>query len=589
MKTKNTLLLILILCLGFLLTACKDPDDDDPIIEDPTATISVASNTVSLKKEATHQIVATVANSQTTLEVAYSSSNTAVATVSESGLITGIAKGTAVITVSLKLYPNIKATVNVTITEEDDPIIVPPIPNMMGQDFVIMVNKASTADPRSESFVGSWKEEKVALIDAAEKKYNVKVVYKTYPADAVWGGGRERFITTNSVNNTPQAHIYEMPSYSIAVLAEGGAILPLDALIEKYGNEGYWPEKAAFGTVLGKQYGYDDAYPLAGQGIFYNIDLLETYLGEGKGTLPSDLWMEGKWDWEAFETICNQLLPGISGLNIEDAAVIGGRPYNWAYFMLGANGVHVVSSDLKSELATQPGIDTLTYLNELVSVPGMWEYESAALSNATCPQFKGGNIAFHNGEPYWMYDSTKWLGYTFNMGFVPYPVGPNVSPDLSNYYINEVYGKTSYLVSSSYSLDLVPPGYENIAFHEETIFRIWADMQYFPDIDPETGYVSTDEIVEEWVFNTLELYYSDANDYVSIEAHKQIMFKGYPDYFYSLYWARSQDETKSFMLEIQKAILSGSIRDEMLDLVSRIHQEFIDTYVNLGLTADHYN
>jgi hypothetical protein len=586
MKTKNVFFMILILCLGLVLSACKP---EGPVIEDPTATLSVASSTAQIIEQATHQIVPTVANTTETLEVQYTSANTNVATVSETGLVTGVSAGTTIVTVSLKLFPNIKVTVSITVTEDDDPIIVPVIPNMMGQDFIIMVNKASTADPRSESYNGSWKSQKVALINEVETKYNVKVVYKTYPADAVWGGGRERFITTNSVNNTPQAHVYEMPSYSIAVLAEGGAILPLDALIEKYGNEGYWPEKAAFGTVLGKQYGYDDGYPLVGQGIFYNIDLLERFLGTGKGTLPSDLWMAGEWDWEAFETICNQLLPGVSGLNIEDAAVIGGRPYNWAYLMLGANGVHVVSSDLKSELATQPGIDTLTFLNELVSVPGMWEYESAALSNATCPQFKAGNIAFHNGEPYWLNDATKWLGYTFKMGFVPYPVGPNTQGDLSNYYINEVYGKTSYLVSSSYSLDLVPPGYENIAFHEETIFRIWSDMQYFPEIDLETGYVSTTEIVEEWVFTTLELYYSDANDYVSIEAHKEIMFKGYPDYFYSLYWARSQDATKSFMLEIQTAILSGAIRDEMIDLVSRIHQEFIDTYVNLGLTADHYN
>ena len=585
MKTKNTLFMILILCLGLVLTACKKPD---PVVDDPTASISVDVSSVSVKKGAAHQIVATVANTKEALTVAYASSNTAVATVSDTGLVRGVAKGSAVITVSLSKYPNIKATVNITVTEEDQPIVEPSVPNMMGQDFIIMVNKASTTDPRSEAYVGNWKKEKVALIAEVEKKYNVKVVYKTYPADAVCGGGRERFITTNSVNNTPQAHIYEMPSYSIAVLAEGGAVLPLDALIEKYGNQGYWPEKAAFGTVLGKQYAYDDAYPLVGQGIFYNIDLLETYLGEGKGTLPSDLWMAGEWDWNAFKNICNQLLPGIAGLNVEGAAVIGGRPYNWAYFMLGANGTHVVSSDLKSELATQAGIDTLTYLNSLISIPGMWEFESAALSNATCPQFKGGNIAFHNGEPYWLYDATKWLGYTFRMGFVPYPVGPNVKSDLSNYYINEVYGKTSYLVSSSYSLELVPPGYENIAFHEESIFRIWADLQYFPDIDPKTGYVSTNEIVDEWVFNTLELYYSDANDYVSIEAHKDIMFKGYPDYFYSLYWARSQDATKSFMLELQQAIISGSIRDEMIDLVARIHQEFLDTYVNLGLTADHY-
>ena len=88
-----------------------------------------------------------------------------------------------------------------------------PVPKMMGQEFVIMVNNASTTDPRRATYVGSWKNEKIALISAVEAKYNVKVVYRTYPADAVWGGGRERFIITNSLNNTPQAHIYEMPSY----------------------------------------------------------------------------------------------------------------------------------------------------------------------------------------------------------------------------------------------------------------------------------------------------------------------------------------------------------------------------------------
>lgn len=462
------------------------------------------------------------------------------------------------------------------------------IPDMKGQDFIIMVNRSSTTDPRSESYTGTFKSQKIAKINAVEEKYNVNVVYKTYPGDAVWGGGRERFIITNSVNDTPQAHIYEMPSYSVSILAESKAILPIDAFVEKYGNPGYWPEKKAFDSVLGKQYSYDSEYPLAGQGLFYNIDLLEEYLGEGRGTEPSELWMAGEWDWDAFKSIANELLPGITAKKIEGAAVIGGRPYNYAYQLLGANGVHVVDSDLKSGLSTPAAIETLTFLNELISIPGMWEYTSAPLTNATAPQFKQGNIAFHNGEPYWISDSTKWLGHNFNMGFVPYPTGPNTKEDLSNYYVNEVYGETNYVVSSSYSLDKVTPGYENIAFHEETIFRIWADLQYFPEIDEATGYISTQEIVDEWIFTTLELYYSPLGDNVSLEAHKSIMYKVSPDYFYSLYYARSQDESKSFMLEIQDAIISGSIRDEMVDLVSRIHQEFIDTYTNLGLTEEHY-
>lgn len=54
-------------------------------------------------------------------------------------------------------------------TEEDQPIVEPSVPNMMGQDFIIMVNKASTTDPRSEAYVGNWKKEKVALIAEVEK------------------------------------------------------------------------------------------------------------------------------------------------------------------------------------------------------------------------------------------------------------------------------------------------------------------------------------------------------------------------------------------------------------------------------------
>lgn len=463
------------------------------------------------------------------------------------------------------------------------------IPNMMGQEFIIMVNRAGSADPRSNSYKGSWKLQKIKKIEEVEAKYNVKVVYKTYPADAVWGGGRERFIITNSTNKTPQAHIYEMPSYSIAVLAAANAILPLDDLIDKYGHPGYWPEKRIFSSVMGKTYSYDASYPLSNQGIFYNIDLLERYLGEGKGTLPSELWMKGEWTWEAFKEICEQLLPAISALDVEGAGVIGGRSYNWAYQFLGANGVHIVDTDLKSHLATAPAIETLEFLSSLLQTPGMWEWQSAALSNASAPQFKAGNIAFHNGETYWVYDETKWLGHQFEMGFVPYPVGPNVKEDLSNYYINEVYGNTSYLVSSSYSLKDVQPGYENIAFHEETIFRIWADMQYFPEMDEDTGLINKEAYVDEFVFNTLELYYSDANDSISIDAHKSIMFKGYPDNFYSLYYARSHDYTKSFMLELQDAIHSGNIRDTMTDLVQRIHQEFLDTYKNLGIKDDYYD
>ena len=62
--------------------------------------------------------------------------------------------------------------------------------------------------------------------------------------------------------------------------AVANAILPVTSLIEAYGVDGYWPEAAAYGTALGEIYSYQDMYPTADEGIFYNMDLLAEYLGE---------------------------------------------------------------------------------------------------------------------------------------------------------------------------------------------------------------------------------------------------------------------------------------------------------------------
>ena len=53
-----------------------------------------------------------------------------------------------------------------------------------GIDFVIMVDNADKSDPRTSVYERLFKNEKVALINEVEEKYNVKVVYKSYPTIA---------------------------------------------------------------------------------------------------------------------------------------------------------------------------------------------------------------------------------------------------------------------------------------------------------------------------------------------------------------------------------------------------------------------
>ncbi len=470
-------------------------------------------------------------------------------------------------------------TTNSTTTEEEKTY------DLGGIDFIIMCDKAQSCDPRQPQYQRLFADKKTELIDKVEKKYNIKVVYQTYPAEASWGGARERWIIDQTSLGKSPAHIYEIASYQIGTLAVQGAISPLDEYIEAYGSDLIWEQTLKYGEVLGQHYTYHDNYPLADEGIYYNADLLEEYLGAENRYKPTELWEQGNWNWDTFRELANELNAKLdenrSPENGGPQYVLGGRTYNWAYQMIGANGGHLVESDYKIGLTEDPAINALNFLHELRTTPGMW-LDNAPLSNASQPEFKDGNIAFHNGQSYWIYQDNKWKDRQFDLGFVPYPTGDDTKADLSNYYINNVYGLAGYVISSAYSKSLVPEGYEDLMIHDETIFKIWADLQYFPPVDEETGKASTVDVIDDFYFKRLLPYYGDEK---SREAHISIMDRSYPDLFYSMSESNNHNEA-AYMIKIQDAIQNGDIRNKMISLVSEMQATLIDKY---DLGEDYYD
>ena len=214
-----------------------------------------------------------------------------------------------------------------------------------------------------------------------------------------------------------------------------------------------------------------------------------------------------------------------------------------------------------------------------------WDIDSCDLANATSTEMVKGKVAFHNGQSYWIYQSNKWLDKDFEIGFVPYPVGPNVQDktNLSDYYINDVYGKTQFVISSSYSKENIKPGYENSTLYDEIIFKIWSEMQVFPEIDSSTKECSIDDYIDEYIDQRIISYYGSLS---SIECHRSIITKGYPDYFYSLDEAKAQTEG-SYMLTIQSAIKGeiDDIRARMANLSALIEASF---KVKYNLDEDYY-
>lgn len=441
--------------------------------------------------------------------------------------------------------------------EEDDETPI----NLNGIDFVIMVDNAERADPRKPTYERLFKQEKTERINYVEEKYNINVVFRTYPSNASWGGARERWIISQTEEGNPP-HVFEIVSTSIGTLAERGVISPLDAYISKYGNKGFWPEKASFSKVNGKTYGYDDGYNIMDNGIYYNSDLLASVLGNENKLLPTELWLDGEWTWAKFDEIARLLKDGLDHTRpAEDGGpqyVLGGRTYNWAYGMIGTNGGQLVSQDFRTHLTSEPVIDTLNFLHNLYAVEGMWRDESP-LENTVEPEFKSGNIVFHYGESWYPTVDSKWKGINFDLNFVPYPAGPNAGENLENYRINNVAGATSHVISSFYDKANIPEGYEDLMIHDETIFRIWSDMQYFQPLDEETGSANIEPIKEDFEITRLFPNYASS---MSIEAHLSVFDRSRPDFFYVVDESKNHNE-EAYMIKIQSAIREGDVRSKM--------------------------
>lgn len=451
--------------------------------------------------------------------------------------------------------------------------------NLRGDTFTIMADFADRVDPRSEKYERLFREEKIKRLNEVQEKYNVKIEYVSYPSNASWGGARERWIVEQSSMGSAPAHVYEVSSTSIGTLAVQEAILPLDHLIKEYGNEAFWPEKKLFGKVLDKHYSYDDNYVLSDDGLYYNTDLLARVLGSDRKLEPTEQWLAGEWTWDSFEKLALELKEGLDHTRSQEEGgpeyVFGGRTYNWVYPMVGANGGVIVDSNFKSHLSSEPVYDTISLLGRLYQVDGMWK-DDAMLNNASQPEFTAGNIAFHNGSSWHINANNKWGNADFPINFVPYPVGPNVKADMSNYAVNHVYGKSSFVISSSYSKDNVPEGYEDKMIYDEIIFQIWDDLQYFPEIDEETGYGALDPIKND--FYAVRLL-NDYGDEVSREAHLSIFDLAKPDLFYSIPESQAHLED-SYMLMIQQAIREGDIRQVLKSTESELQAKLDERFLS---------
>lgn len=140
---------------------------------------------------------------------------------------------------------------------------------------------------------------------------------------------------------------------------------------------------------------------------------------------------------------------------------------------------------------------------------------------------------------------------------------------MTKYKLLQVGGKSTHVISSSFSKADVPPGYEDLMIHDEIIFKIWADMQYFPE---------TLEAIQDDFYNVRLL--PNYTTELSRNIHLDLIDITQPDYFYSVMESQAQTDT-SFMIMVQQAVRQAEVRSIMTSTEANL-QAILQERFNLG-------
>lgn len=431
-------------------------------------------------------------------------------------------------------------TEEVTTTTED-------YPNLGGETIRILHGAPNEVDPFHENYSGQFQSEKQALQLLVEQRYNVDIVYEMYPDGAGWGPDRVDAIIQGVISNKPIGEIYAISSMWTEALADAEAIAPVKDAIRDYADDNYDDTMLDFGTYLDEVYGFETGYVVNdAAGLYFNLDLIEE-LGLDN---PATKWLDGEWTWDDFEAYVDAAQTALAskGGTEDGYYAMGGIPAVWAQHMIPANDGYLINPDTKRVAFDQTsGLQTFSKLSELYN-KNLWEITPEF--DAGSANWKMGKILLHPGELWFLNADNRWGLLQFDLGFVPYPLGNNLTKD------DYKTGKDSmqlYAVSGGYD---DPDG-----LNQENIFRIWNDLQIWQTYD---------EVVENFEFTLISRY----DDQDSIDAHIEVLNQIYVEQIFNL-GISGHNADNGWYIVANNAIREGDA-NTYLSAIKPVYQQELD-------------
>lgn len=269
-------------------------------------------------------------------------------------------------------------------------------------------------DQEDDSIEDYERDDRRANLERVEKKYNVKLEFVKVPTD-VWEDIPKEIISAYAAGQ-PVADVMDCYFQFLGTYVANDILYDMSDAFKA--DDTFNSEN--FCTWMSRQWGV--SMGMSGEGIFYNKDMIKKI---GMEKTPAEMFNEGKWSYDDFYNYCAEMKSKMG----ENEYPFFVSPYYWMLFASAANGVQILGSDGNLNYLDPAMLETMEFLQKLVNdglcrKPNMNE-------DGTYDTWGTGGVTFDAGVEVAMAHRAIWqidpLVGKFDIGFVPYPWGSNVS------------------------------------------------------------------------------------------------------------------------------------------------------------------
>jgi len=358
--------------------------------------------------------------------VTWTSSNLTIATVNETGVVTGLKEGTSYITATTVKNTEIFAMFKVTVSILPPP---PEYPDLGGYVINIMAAPHATQehDPFLEGYAAADKVAKQEAWLYVEEEFNCDLQVIPFPIEAPWGGARINWLNEKAALGAAETDIFVSTTDWVKQLADGNSIVDVSDFYDLYGKNQMGASTKAAGTYQEGLYVLPTAN-VAGinvdKGLFYNVDLVNSLGLES----PAKLFNDGEWTYDGFSDYVKAAAPLLG----TDQTVLSGKPAYFYMGMVNAAGVKLADTlSLQMNFNNAFAVETAGILRDLYLETG-WGTNAW---DAGATTFNEGNSIFQSGEYWFVNEGNRWPsniwdeGGNSKFGYVPYPYPDEMSRD----------------------------------------------------------------------------------------------------------------------------------------------------------------